>query len=389
MPFLDPLIQPYGGAALLSNRTAWTRLYFATPDIGTYAMSPMLSYLNGRFLASWKLSPSGEDEPGQRVMHAQSTDGVSWTPGGELFPRMNSTESPRVALFAAPTLWLRGRVYAAATPTQICLYPDQYQDVLLLRRVHDDGTLGPIFWAADAVPPGFAVASAAANVTTASQQDAETRADVATLTPAPAGVPCPPPAAANGTKCEACRGGCQPWAAVANVSSLENERSHFTVGAGVDVLLYRSRSNALYASVRAWADGNASWSAAARTNITDDVANFNAGNLPDGRAYLVSNAMLNVFRDPLFLSVTDAGGLAFVTTAVIGSCEQAVFANPPAQPWGCVFRHNGGAKEGGLQYPQAAVVTAPAAVAGLYVILSQNKEDIWVGRTPFADLPPG
>ena len=235
-PFLDPLIAPYGGAGLLSPDTVWTRLFFGTlqPGTGAYAMSPMLSFLNGRFLASWKLSVSDEDEPGQRVMWAQSDDGVAWTTSSdgvsnELFPRMNSSESPRVALFAEPSLLINGRVYAAASPTQFCLYPDQYQDVLLLRRVFDDaiGHFGPIFWASDAIPPGFAEASAREGVTTAAQQDAQTRADVATLTPTATAAPC----AADGStsKCEYCPGGCQNWTIPLNVPSLENERSHWRV----------------------------------------------------------------------------------------------------------------------------------------------------------------
>lgn len=117
-PFLDPLIPPYGGAKLLSNATRWLRLFYGTlkPGTGAYAMSPMLSFLNDRFLATWKLSVSSEDEPGQRVMWAQSFDGVSWVTASdgsnELFPSMNSTENPRVALYAEPTLFINGRVYA-------------------------------------------------------------------------------------------------------------------------------------------------------------------------------------------------------------------------------------------------------------------------------------
>jgi len=113
-PFLNPLISPYGGATLLSNRTEWTRLFFGTlnPGTGAYAMSPMLSYLNNRFLATWKLSVSDEDEPGQRVMWAQSIDGTSWTTSSDgsnvLFPSMNSSENPKVALFAEPSLLLNG-----------------------------------------------------------------------------------------------------------------------------------------------------------------------------------------------------------------------------------------------------------------------------------------
>lgn len=393
-PFLDPLIPPFGGAARLSNNTKWTRLFFGTlePGTGAYAMSPMLSFLNGRFLATWKLSVSDEDEPGQRVMYAQSTDGVAWETSSdgvsnELFPSMNATENPRVALFAEPTLLLNGRVYAAASPKQFCLYPDQYFGVLLLRRVFDDATrhLGPIFWAADAIPAGFAEASARENVTTAAQQDAATQADVAALAAAQT-----PPCATDGStsKCEFCRAGCQNWTVALSVPSLENERSHWRVpGSDADVLLYRSHDRVLFASVRQ--SVGAEWSVPAPTNITDDVANFNAGNFPldnglDERPYLVSNALITLLRDPLFLS-TAPNGWDFTTTAAIGSCEDSVFAGP-GQSWGCLYRNAGGAKEGGLQYPQSAVVTAPAA-AGLYVIVSLNKEDIWIARTPLADLP--
>ena len=106
----------------------------------------------------------------------------------------------------------------------------------------------------------------------------------------------------------------------------------------------------------------------------------------DGRAFLVSNALITLLRDPLFLS-TAPDGYAFTTTAAIGSCEDnAVFASPK-QPWGCQYREQGGAKEGGLQYPQALIVTTPAASAGFFVVVSLNKEDVWVSRTPLSALP--
>ena len=282
-PLLDPLIPPYGGATLLSTETKWTRLFYGTlqPGTGAYAMSPMLSFLDGMFLATWKLSVSNEDEPGQRVMWAQSSDGDSWVTtsdgSNELFPSMNASDNPRVALFAEPTLLINGRVYAAASPKQFCLYPDQYQDILLLRRVYSDtiGHFGPIFWATSVIPQGFAQASARNNVTALPQQDAQTQADIATLTPSATLPPC----ATDGStsKCEFCVGGCQKWPVALNVSSLENERSHWRVpGSDADVLLYRSHNRVLYASVRDAVGG--AWPVPKPTNITDDVANFNAGN---------------------------------------------------------------------------------------------------------------
>lgn len=394
-PYLDPLIPPYGGASLLSNNTQWTRLFYGNTNAGSgaYAMSPMLSFLNNRFLASWKLSVSDEDEPGQRVMWAQSNDGSTWTTTSDgsnvLFPSMNSTENPRVALFAEPSLLLNGRVYAAASPKQFCLYPDQYQTILLLRRVFDDqiGLFGPLFWASSTIPDGFAIASARENVTSLAEQDIQTQNDIALLTQTTTTPPCPTDGSTS--KCEFCSGGCQNWTVALNVSSLENERSHYNVpGSSAEVLLYRSHNRFLYASVRESLGDT--WPVPIITNITDDVANFNAGNFPltnglNGRAYLVSNALITLLRDPIFLS-TSIDGFAFSSTAAIGTCENKIFTSP-TQPWGCQYRINGGAKEGGLQYPQSAIVTSPSLSAGFYVIVSLNKEDIWISRTPLEDLP--
>eukprot|EP00048_Salpingoeca_helianthica_P001515 m.49791 g.49791 ORF g.49791 m.49791 type:complete len:414 (+) comp11517_c0_seq4:1122-2363(+) len=384
-PFLNPLKFPYGGAEPVPD-TKLTRLFFATPEIGTYNMSPMLSFFFGQFLASWKCAPQDEDQPGQRILYSQSHDGQTWTPTdgtNELFPNM-STSTHHVALFAEPTLQINGRVYAAASPKQFCLYPDQYFDVLLLRRVDTTtfGKFGPIFWAAPKIPQGFEEASALRGVVTIAQMDATTQADIAMLAD-PNFAPCN---ASSGTaKCEYCQNGCQPWSIPLNITGIENERTHYVVphsNPQTDVLLYRSRlykegGNHLYASVRRGLNG--SWTVPIATNISDDVANINAGPLPDGRVYLLSNAMVTVFRDPLFISTT-TDGWHFSRTNVVASCEMSAFRSPK-QPWGCLQRYKGGAKEGGLQYPQGMAVTAPG-VEGFYAIFSVNKEDIWVARLP-------
>ena len=382
-PFLDPLIFPYGGATLV-NGTKWTRLYFGLPG-AMNAMAPMISYLGGAFLASWKLSPLDEDAPGQHVMYSRSTDGLTWSQPAVLFPPLNSSESPRVALFAEPTIMLGGRVYAAASPQQFCLYPVQQSPrLVLLRRIGADGSLGTMFWAAPSVPDGYLNASASAGVVALPQMDAITQADVALLTPTSTTPPCDTTGAT--TKCEACAGGCQPWADAFNASkAIENERTHYIMILHDDdgrlqpgdAIFYRSRENRLYASLRSGGPSER-WSIPRPTNITDAISNINAGNAPDGSVFLVSNAMIGVSRDPLFISLS-RDGMAFDHVGAIGSCGQDIFANPPEQPDGCIPRVNEGAISG-LQYPQAAAVASPASVAALWVIVSQNREDIWVAK---------
>ena len=76
-------------------------------------------------------------------------------------------------------------------------------------------------------------------------------------------------------------------------------------GSSADVLLYRNKpktlrplaNHTLWSSYRTAPDKP--WLGPFKTNITDDTSNINAGLLPDGRVFLVSNVMLNLLRDPL------------------------------------------------------------------------------------------
>ena len=109
-----------------------------------------------------------------------------------------------------------------------------------------------------------------------------------------------------------------------NISGLENERTHYKSAAAssiaarvhslhacsvpatsADVILYRNKpktlrpldNHTLWSSYRT-APGEP-WQGPFKTNITDDTSNINAGTLPDGRVFLVSNVLLNLLRDPL------------------------------------------------------------------------------------------
>jgi hypothetical protein len=283
----------------------------------------MIGFSDKQFLVTWKNSPRDEDQPGQRVLYSQSLDGVSWTKSDGsniMFPNISTTANP-VALFAGPPAYVNGRTYASASPVQFCQYPTELPVLLLLRQVLPGlRSFGAIFWATDVVPPGYEAASAANGIKTVDVMDPQTQLDVAVLLdPSMPILPCAPQNIS--TKCEACPGGCQPLAAALNVSGIENERALYAVpSAKANVLLYRSRLyktdyqiNHLYASVRT--DPSAAWPAPVATNIRDDVSNLNAGVLPDGRVFLVSNAMPQLFRSlrcvflsrmfPLFLCFYD------------------------------------------------------------------------------------
>ena len=268
--------KPLGGLKMVADAVN-TCVYRADPSIGTYNHASMLQYHDAQFLLTWKNSPENEDTPGQRILFSQSLDGNSWTPttgNNIMFPNM-STNSNQAALFANPPIVINGRLYAGASPIQMCLYPDQYASVLLLRQVMPGlGNFGQAFWATASVPKGFEAASASHNVTTLPNMDAQTQADISTLTQTSLSLPCAP--SDGTTKCEACAGGCQLWS---EVSGTGNERTHYTVPGsnGTDgVILYRTKDNNLFASTRK-GTSQAAWTHVAPTDMPNDNANLNAG----------------------------------------------------------------------------------------------------------------
>ena len=379
-------------------------------DVGDYNHAAMINYHRGVISVAWKngLGSSSEDAAGQRVKLVQSRDGgETWTAPALIFPSMSTGALP-VALFAGPFAVLNGNLYASATPaviatgdaqgSQFCLWPDgldprnagppgQRQPVgtLMLRRIFDgaSGRFGPLFWASarSVVPDGFGPASAAAGVLVLNETDAETQADVVSLMQT-ATPPCGDAAEEGTLKCEACVGACQSYGALPAALQLANERAHWEIPAaagGGDALVYRSHSGALFAAVRP--PGGAWPAAVSITNIPNDDSNINAGLLPDGRTFLVSNAVPARQRDPLTIALS-ADGLAFSRAAVVMTCRNFTSAST------CKAR--GSNVQGvGPSYPQALTVVAPApeALRGLYVVATNNKEDVVLTRLAFEALP--
>ena len=82
-------------------------------------------------------------------------------------------------------------------------------------------------------------------------------------------------------------------------------------------------------------------------------------------------------RDPLVVS-TSVDGHAFTSSRSVMTCHDPAFR--------CGGRIDGRSKSPGPSYPQAVTVTAPAHMAGLYVVATMNKEDVVVVRVPFSSL---
>ncbi|MBN2293305.1 MAG: exo-alpha-sialidase [Pirellulales bacterium] len=159
------------------------------------------------------------------------------------------------------------------------------------------------------------------------------------------------------------------------------EPTTYRRGDGVLVRLYRDEgpsdflySHCLYASLSR--DNGKLWTKPAQTNIPDSPSRSSAGNLPDGRCFIVGNQVAEPFskrihkhytRDPLVISVS-RDGKSFDFSA-------AIRAGAPN------IRARGSGKGRGYQYPATEIVGDD-----LWVLYSVGKEDIAISRVPLKNL---
>jgi hypothetical protein len=435
--------KPLGGFEIIPGATNVELCHGEPGPLGTYNHASMIDYHNDTFFVAWKNGPLSEDKSGQRILFTQSIDGITWTKvdGSEaniLFPNM-TTSDQQAALFVGPPIHINGRQYVGASPgiptgaaqgAQFCLWPDpldvpgrncgpaghkQAKETLLMREIKPGiGNLGPIFWAdkSNEVPTGWEKASAQHKFLTLREVDAQTQADVAQLyTPTPMDkLPCGPASTDGTLKCEACLGGCQLYDSIPAEmqANIGNERTHYIVPrTETDVILYRSgKLPHMYASVRAnMSAGQAAWSMPVLTNIPNDESNMNTGTLPDGRIFLLNNAVFEPknkwsaaggrsgtggdtgvgtlrFRDPVTIAVSK-DGYVFDKAYAVMTCTN--FTNG-AGPSTCTPRTSGGGKNPGPSYPQGLTVTdpAPKELQGLYVVATNNKEDVWLTKLDYS-----
>jgi hypothetical protein len=153
-----------------------------------------------------------------------------------------------------------------------------------------------------------------------------------------------------------------------------------------DVLLFRGESHTLWGSVRLdAAAGQANWSAVVETTIPNDNSNLNTGLLPNGSGvFMVSNIAPAHVRDPLTVSLSK-DGYDWSACKVVMSCTDMLGGNST-----CAARQAEN-RNIGPSYPQGASVVAPAdpALRGLYVVATNNKEDVVVAKVAWEALLDG
>ena len=210
--------------------------------------------------------------------------------------------------------------------------------------------------------------------------DATTRQDMEQLSN-PRKLPC-----AAGAKCEACVGSCQPLPPIMGPPGTGQnsgcdidyggshqswiERTRYSVpGSQREVLLYRNNHSkeTAYFCFSARAGPHEPWSEPAPSGIPDSTSNMNAGTLPDGRVFLLSNPST---RATLVMSLS-RDGYNFSHAYDIAACDRAPFSNP-SQPNGCKRRNTDPGVGFGVGFACIGLVVTVVIIEseeGMYVIV--------------------
>ena len=157
-----------------------------------------------------------------------------------------------------------------------------------------------------------------------------------------------------------------------------------------DTIVYRSHAGALYASVRQDGATQKNWSDIELTNIPNDDSNINGGQLPGGGVFLLANAVPHTIRDPLTVAFS-RDGVDFDDCRVVQTCHNLTFypsLHFPKDIKSVCGARNPVNKNVGPSYPQGVSVVEPAPkeVQGLYVVATNNKEDVIVTKVAWESI---
>lgn len=151
--------------------------------------------------------------------------------------------------------------------------------------------------------------------------------------------------------------------------SRELEPSWFLRQDGTAVTIFRDQGSSFFRLASASTDEGETWSKPVMTNMPDARTKQSAGNLPDGRAYIVGNPHANRARFPLAVMLSDDGYM-FDYGYVLRTTEDM-------QP----LRFEGKYKRPGYSYPKSVVWNDH-----LYAAYATNKEDAQLTRVPLSSL---
>ena len=354
-------IQNKKNLGLKSLSSERSMIYRATPETGIYNHHPSLVVFQGKLFACWSNGKEGnEDDPGQRVLYATSSDGVNWSKFRVLFdPQDKKTESSGAGGFH-----VHGKTLVAyythrkGVPILSLLKADS---ALYARTTRDGKTwtkpvriaTGSFMESPLRLPSGRLILSGEATgprrATKKSRMQLLYSDNPSGLGPWKEGRIEPAKSKPIGEKIFR-------W----------SEPCPFVRLDGAIVAPFRNTSGYFYVSISK--DNGVSWSVPQPTNFEDSRARFCTGQLPDGRFYIISNPGPGRSRR----YGTGNRSLLTISFSKDGKLFDKAFVLRGER---AVHRFPGQGKANGWQYPHAVIFKNH-----LCVIYSINKEDIGITR---------
>jgi len=339
----------------------------------TFHHAHMLAYWKGKFYAEFISSPVQENGLPTNVMMATSSDGRNWSMPEVIFPQWNSYKDPahplrsqlheRMGFYVAPNgkllvishygLWDNEKNHIFGGPGHV------------VREVHEDGTLGPIYfvrygegWNASNAPYPFYKESPdkglvqACDALLANPFVTDQWYELEKGYPPDAYIKIAGPHHADATSSQA--------------DEHRKALSFYHLKDGVAVGIWK----------KAWtatsADGGKTWSVPVQApGVARTFAKIWGQRTSDGRYALAYDPFGQPpgYRWPLAV-VTSNDGITFNHMLVV----------EPEVPF---RRYPGLAKDNGPQYVRGIAEGNPQPPDGaMWLIYSMNKEDIWVSRIP-------
>lgn len=409
-----------GAETVLLYDTPGNRSEYNQPHLGTYSHHSHITHFNEIIVATWSNHYGDEDSPGQYIRYSISKDGGrSWQNpdtnvesgtefGAVLFPPMEkplrnpqprNAEGNKINIISNPLQGYRphdkcgsgksgnsksyendncghyhlemcangfamadGRLFAIAEIAKGINNPGIGR---VVREIKKDGKPGDIFWLNEDVPDLEKITPNAINVELYNNK--QYNRNMALKLIAYLKNPLHMPQwdfyhkgwiQADGKKAK-------DWNAIDGAVGTCEPTYAYSISGGAYARLWRTKAKWLYAQFSY--DKGKSWTEVERTSIPDCGSRANAGNLPDGRSYVINNVYPDG-RNPLILSLSDDGKL-FDKAYIIRS------GNPGQK------NDLGRAKVNGFQYPHSVI-------SGNYLVVmySINKESIAVTRLPLNQL---
>lgn len=323
-------------------------LYRATPETFRFCHHANLVVFGGRLYCMWSNGKIGEDEPGQRILFANSRDGVTWSS-----PRVLATDPlKRGACVAAGFRGTGKRLIAFYTVSGGTNF---HAETALWARESTDAVswgaprrlVAGFYIRAPISLPGGGLFLSGEHV----GKERETKRMRLLVTQREDGL--------------------GDWQD-ARIRVTDPKVFGYTEPAayvrrdGAIVCPFRNYSGALFGSLST--DRGRSWSVPVRTNFPDSLARHDTGRLPDQSYYLINNPSSKRLDRSILTLATSRDGVIFDRAWIV--------RNEPTR-----MRFQGKSKLDGWQYPHAR-----AWRDHLYVAYTINKEDVGVTRISLRTL---